>query len=298
MNNEDLASKTNIVFYYNSYIDNMQMNKEWRAIRAFVFNFLFCQILLFVFKKFLYNIVGDTIDVLCGVEVLLMALFTLVEVIHLNYLFLLCFSKERIKKSLPTKLNVRFLIRYNWYANVILYLSLFINVIGIFLISYYDNLYYKSSITVADYYNRIDQKTITEFLDQFRIRSVVSEISFIIAFIICFVIIIFVFLKFRIPKKEIISFTLNELQDDLPETVKLDGVSIIMRDSSIVTLDLSQDDLKFLFGSLIIFNQTMKTTKIYLDSEIQKIMIIGSGINKEILYDINTKEWIVYSVMP
>lgn len=84
MNKKGLVKNKEIIFRENSYIDDMQKSEGWRSIEFFVINFVICQILMFVFKVFVFNKIGYIRVWFCYVIIIFMLLFGLIEIVSLN----------------------------------------------------------------------------------------------------------------------------------------------------------------------------------------------------------------------
>lgn len=161
------------------------------------------------------------------------------------------------------------------------------NIVGILLVFYYEKYYYDADKAFAAFKDA-NPIIIAGFLTQYQSLISIVKIGFVAVFIIAL----------RSSKKEIYRISLNETQESIPKTIRSDGLSVVLNNNSTITLDLSSDELDFLYGSVVIFGQVNKTVKLYLESEIKNIMINGVGINKEIVFDSIRKEWYVNDVTP
>ena len=216
-----------------------------------------------------------------------MLLFGLIEIVSLNSGFASCFSSEWIGLALPTVSKLKFVLIHNFYANVVVCFSLLMNIVGILLVFYYEKYYYDADKAFAAFKDA-NPIIIAGFLTQYQSLISIVIIGFVAVFIIAL----------RSSKKEIYRISLNETQESIPKTIRSDGLSVVLNNNSTITLDLSSDELDFLYGSVVIFGQVNKTVKLYLESEIKNIMINGVGINKEIVFDSIRKEWYVNDVTP
>lgn len=157
----------------------------------------------------------------------------------------------------------RFIKKYTMIARSIIYISFIVNVGIITYVLLWDNLTELSSLILLTF------------------------VSLLLVFVLP--------LRYILLHLGSVIYTiyLNRSEDDVCDTVKETGVSLIKQNSEAVPINLLNEHITFLFNSIIIIDDSGKEPAMFRKEELKEIVIETYNNRKQLTYNDILEKWVV-----